>query len=94
MNKLKLDNFFRDESGKVVVAQKPNAPIYVAFLFYLSRYFLSDKAGLYGVVCFYAVMLYWSWLEMTSGVNSWRKFLGVSVGIYFLIKSFELFYVL
>jgi hypothetical protein len=82
-------NFFRDAQGRIVIAQWPNYPLLIAFFcFFLTRLSppLLHNIGAWGLII---SLLYWSFLEIVSGVNAWRRFLGAVVAlsqIYALLK--------
>lgn len=68
------------------IAQFPNAPLLVAFAG-LGAAALSDGAlhG-YARATFYAGLTAWAWLEVTDGVNAWRRVLGAG-GLAFAVVS-------
>lgn len=79
--KNKLVNFFKDKDGKIVIGQFPNWPLFLAGGFYILGYLdneLAKTISSYGV---FTAMIYWSYLEIFFGVNSWRKLLGLIVAI-------------
>lgn len=87
---MKIVNIFRDKKGKVVIAQKPNLPLWIAIFFFLIKFiplwFLS-------VISFWGVtisLLYWSYLELTDGINLWRRFLGFTVALLQLFGILKL----
>lgn len=74
--------FFRDKSGKVVIGQWPNRPLWYAILFYFLQFV---DFPYFGIASFWGVklsLLYWAYLEIVSGVNGWRKLLGWVVAGY------------
>jgi hypothetical protein len=74
-----FSNFFKDHQGRIVIAQWPNSSLWIAIVCFLltqlSVQILSD-IGFWGLII---SLLYWSYLEMTSGVNTWRRLLGLVV---------------
>ena len=88
-----FSNFFKDKKGKVVVAQWPNWPLWVALIFFLLKYFphsIVQDVSFWGLIL---TLLYWSYLEIFFGVNLWRRLLGMLVvmsQIYKLIKFFSI----
>lgn len=76
---MKLSNIFKDERGNIVIAQWPNRQLLIAMLLYGLHYLpysLAHSVSSWGVP---TSLLYWAWLEITQGVNLWRKILGVAV---------------
>lgn len=78
-------NFFKDKDGNVVIAQFPNWPLFLAAIFYILKYTNIDILLVVGQWGFFVTMIYWSYLEIRYGVNSWRKLLGLLV-IFSLLK--------
>lgn len=76
--KTRLRSFFEDDEGKVVIGQFPNWPLVGAGLMWG-----LEKTGVGGFGWwgwgFRAVLFYWAYLELTEGVNGWRKLLGAGV---------------
>lgn len=76
-----FDKIFRDEDGKIVIAQKPNLPIIVGVVATLVTVFLPDSGNLWvglDAVAFGAFFT-WAWLELFRGVNYFRRTLGLLV---------------
>jgi hypothetical protein len=67
----------------MILFQKPNFPIVVAFCGVLLQHLF---AGHNIEHIFYAIttaaLLYWSYLEITTGVNRFRKTLGMIVFVF------------
>lgn len=83
-------NFFRDAQGRIVIAQWPNYPLWIAIVcFILTRLSIPvlHDIGFWGLII---SLLYWSYLEIVSGVNTWRRFLGVVVALSQLLKLLRL----
>jgi hypothetical protein len=69
-------DFFKDKQGDYVIGQWPNKPLLVALGLYALRYYpntITQNISHWGVSI---VLIYWAYLEIASGVNSWRKLLG------------------
>lgn len=75
---MKVSNFFKDKNGKVVIAQFPNWPLVLAIIFWILKFPL-------GVII---SLIYWSYLEIVSGVNTFRKTLGIIVLVLQLISLY------
>lgn len=72
-------NIFRTSSGKIVIQQKPNAPILGAFVSWvLSNLTNGEWSSVFGVVAS-TLLVYWATLEILWGVNTWRRILGAFV---------------
>lgn len=83
---ISFSNIFKDKSGRIVIAQKPNAPLLIAIAFYLLGFIPQETLQTISYWGVFITMLYWAYLEMTQGVNTWRKLLGIIVALYFLSK--------
>lgn len=77
-----FNSFFLDSNGKLVIAQFPNAPLWAAVLFYCIRYVpiqnpqVPMHISTWGV---FVSLMYWSYLEVVSGVTGFRRVLGLLV---------------
>lgn len=88
MNKVRIliNKFFRDSSGKIVIAQKPNLVLYLAItLWILYKLLANDRLGSLLQVGYITALAYWAILELTLGVNYFRKTLGLIVLLNLLI---------
>ena len=84
---MKFSDIFKDADGNVVIGQKPNWPIYAAAGLWVLRFIPLDglqPVSLWGVRI---VMLYWAYLEIVSGVNTFRRILGLLVALYFIYTT-------
>lgn len=84
---MQASSIFKDRSGKIVIIQAPNLPLYAFGAFYLLR-LSSDKLLILishwgSTIC----LLYWAFWEITKGVNIWRRFLGLTVAAYIIVKA-------
>lgn len=73
-----FDQTFRDDEGKVVIAQPPNLPVLVGITATILTY-LSPNANL-SVISFaiaYGALFTWAWQEFFDGVNYFRRALGL-----------------
>jgi hypothetical protein len=80
-----MKNFFTDKDGKIVIMQMPNVPILTwgsARLLMLVPAF-SGVSELLSMIAFGALFT-WAWLEICSGVNVFRRSLGVVVMVVLL----------
>lgn len=75
-----FDWWFRDRTtGRIVVAQFPNLPLWIFFAAAVVRAFVSDGsrpeeiAGWIGT----GALAWWALDEVVRGVNPWRRVLGV-----------------
>lgn len=82
-----LLGIFNDSQGKVVVAQKPNLPIIVWALASLIR-LVIDSGNLNRALDIIALtsIIYWALSEVVSGVNLFRKIIGVAVLLIIIFK--------
>ena len=92
MNNTLFDRLFRDGTGEIVIGQPPNLPI----LIWLSATVLklavkNDRVKLGLDLLAFSSLLYWSFLEITQGVNYFRRDLGVIVLIALIISVIQQF---
>jgi hypothetical protein len=77
-----FDWLFRDrETGKVVIAQLPNAPLAIFLAAALVRALVHPAGAVGTIVSVVAslALLWWSVDEIVRGVNPFRRFLGAAV---------------
>ncbi len=80
--------FFRDKENKIVLWQYPNLLIWVWIILKLIIMVLSSSPLRSGFEQLSAAVLFaWAYLELTSGVNYFRRALGATV-LAFVIVSF------
>lgn len=77
--------FFKDKEGKIIIGQLPNIPIISWFLFYILSIleFLDKYSQLFNYLST-AFLFTWAYLELTQGVNYFRRFLGFVVIIFII----------
>ena len=78
----KLLDFFKDKNGRVVIAQTPNSPLIGFIIFTVLHYIWSDaqpKIHYFFELLSFGFIFTWAWLEITSGVNYFRRTLGFLV---------------
>lgn len=80
--------WFHDAQGRLVLAQKPNAPIIVAGLALVIRSIIVGPELLLVIVSgiYFGALSYWAYLELRSGVTYTRRLLGAAV-LLLLIQS-------
>lgn len=86
----KLDNFFKNKEGKVVLMQAPNPPLYAWLFFAVSSKIvedpsLSENLGHLGDASGFV----WAYLELRSGESAFRKWLG---GIVIVWKVYRILF--
>ena len=77
------DKFWRDEYGRDVIWQRPNAFLITWFVCTVSKWFLHYK--ILGWIATIAIIV-WAVLEIYSGVNRFRRLLGVLVLILIIVN--------
>lgn len=82
--------FFRDDQGKITIWQWPNIPLY-GWLVFKVLSILLDKSqlqvGFDGISK--AFLFTWAYLEITQGVNYFRRLLGLFVMIALILGYFK-----
>ena len=83
------DRFWHDSRGNFVVWQKPNAYLMTWFVtFLISEFFHSPVIRIpFGWIAFGAIIV-WSILEISKGVNNFRKFLGLLIFLFAILTKF------
>ncbi|MBU0976417.1 MAG: hypothetical protein ABIE03_03705 [Patescibacteria group bacterium] len=74
-----LGVFFKDKNGKVVIGQFPNISLIGGFVFMVLTQ-IKTSEQIHSVFSFMssAFLFTWSYLELTQGVNYFRRMLGVA----------------
>lgn len=78
----KLLNFFKDKHGRIVIFQTPNAPLIGWFIFsILNLLWTSEHPKVINIfhMLSFGFIFTWAWLEITSGINYFRRTLGLIV---------------
>ncbi len=75
-----FDRTFRDQEGKIVIAQMPNLPLLVGLAATLLQLILSNSDLKTGVdLVAFGALFTWAWQELFEGVNYFRRALGLVV---------------
>ena len=73
---------FKDKDGKVVIGQTPNVPVVLGILLIALTWQITEEPlNTILRVMGSLFLLYWAYLEIAQGVNTFRKVLGAVVGI-------------
>jgi uncharacterized membrane protein len=87
-----FDRLFRDATGQIVIGQPPNLPILIWVLATLLKLvFKTGQVKLGLDLLAFSSLLYWSFLEITQGVNYFRRDLGVVVLIALIVSVIQHF---
>lgn len=82
-----MAEFFRTKDGKVILGQSPNPPIIGAGLAWCLAWLIDD--GSWHALfrgAFWLLLSYWAVAEIITGVNGWRKTLGLAVLVYIIFN--------
>ncbi|RAP36640.1 hypothetical protein B1207_07495 [Legionella quinlivanii] len=86
----KFLDFFRDKQNRIVIFQFPNWPLILWFVFAVLDYLWSSNQPevhhLWSMLRF-GFIFTWAWLEITGGVNYFRRTLGLLVLIIAVVSS-------
>lgn len=75
-----FDRTFRDDNGKIVIAQMPNLPLLVGLAATLLQFILPSGPFQTGIdLVAFGTLFTWAWLELFEGVNYFRRSLGLAV---------------
>lgn len=80
-----IDTFIRDRDGRVVLYQHPNLPAIIWIVSSLLSFVLSGTLQQIIMIMAYGSGILWALLELTMGVNYFRRVLGAIVLIALLI---------
>lgn len=70
--------------------QKPNPPLIAAAVGFAIEKIADGDIQKFSLVLFISAIIIWSYQEVISGVNLFRKFLGTAVLITSMIRLFNL----
>jgi hypothetical protein len=73
------NKFWRDKHGKVVIWQAPNAPLLVWLVTAVIGTFVKGETGRWIGFAGDLALAVWAFQEIRSGVNYFRRFLGIIV---------------
>jgi hypothetical protein len=79
MKKNYIDKCFKDNQANTVLGQKPNLPIIVGLSSSILSVFVEGKLLTLLEVVGFGALFTWAWLEIFSGVNYFRRFVGALV---------------
>ncbi|WP_103666262.1 hypothetical protein [Pseudanabaena sp. BC1403] len=75
-----FNKVFRDNEGKIVLAQMPNLPLIVWIVASLLKLiFTTGKISIGLEVLAFGSLFTWAWEELFQGVNYFRRALGILV---------------
>jgi hypothetical protein len=85
------DKIWKDNNGKIVIWQMPNwFLIGWAILTFISLLFTGRTADIFSWAAS-ASLIYWCWLEITQGVNYFRRALGLFILYYSIVTVLKSF---
>ena len=81
------DRFWKDKQGKVVLWQNPNLPLWTWFISMLLSHILPyGQLNFAAALVSFGALFTWCYLEVTDGVNYFRRSLGVAVLIWIILS--------
>ncbi len=82
--------FFKDSEGRVVLWQWPNLPLYGLLLTSILSRVMSGSQYVPGIRSLGDAFLFtWAFLELTQGVNYFRRSLGLIVLLLLIVSFFK-----
>jgi hypothetical protein len=92
MNDTLFNRLFRDGTGAIVIGQPPNLPILIWVSATLLKLVIkTGQVKIFLDLLAFSSLLYWSFLEITQGVNYFRRDLGVIVLLALIISVIQQF---
>ena len=83
-----FNQLFRDDEGKIVLAQMPNLPVIVWIVASLSKLLFTTgriSIGLEAIA--FGALFTWGWEELFQGVNYFRRALGLIVLVSLILSK-------
>jgi hypothetical protein len=75
-----FNDIFRDQEGKIVLAQMPNLPLIIWIVASLLKIiFTTGKINIGLEALAFGALFTWAWEELFQGVNYFRRTLGLFV---------------
>lgn len=88
-----MDNYkrvkpWRNAENELVLWQVPNKWVWIALAAWLAAQLLEDERVLVPIVylIFYFAAGYWSYLEITAGDSTFRRWLGIAVAVLLAVS--------
>ncbi|MGB3534541.1 MAG: hypothetical protein WBA13_13630 [Microcoleaceae cyanobacterium] len=82
-----FDKVFRDSEGNIVIAQPPNPPLIAGIVATLLKFVItSGNIYIASDAIAFGALFTWGWLELSDGVNYFRRGLGL-LTLIFLVYS-------
>jgi hypothetical protein len=78
-----------DSKFKMTIFQIPNPPLIAVGIGFLIEKFTTDYLQKFGIVVLISSLLIWSYQELTTGVNLFRKILGGIILLFILLRLFN-----
>lgn len=74
----------------ITIFQAPNTPLLISVTFWLAARLSQGMLKEFFSLLFIGTMLWWSYLEITSGVNYFRRILGLVIAAVMLRSGYIL----
>ena len=85
-----FNNIFRDQEGKVVLAQMPNLPLITWIVASLLKIiFTTGKINIGLEALAFGALFTWAWEELFQGVNYFRRTLGLLVLVALIASKLQ-----
>jgi hypothetical protein len=85
-----FNDIFRDQEGKVVLAQMPNLPLITWIVASLLKIiFTTGKINIGLEVLAFGALFTWAWEELFQGVNYFRRTLGLLVLVALIASKLQ-----
>lgn len=85
-----FNSIFRDQDGKIVLAQMPNLPLMTGIIALLLKIiFTTGKINLGLEILAFGALFTWAWEELFQGVNYFRRTLGFLVLVVLIISKLQ-----
>jgi hypothetical protein len=85
-----FNDIFRDQEGKIVLAQMPNLPLIIWIVASLLKIiFTTGKINIGLEALAFGALFTWAWEELFQGVNYFRRTLGLFVLIALIASKLQ-----
>ncbi len=83
-----IDQLIKGSEGKIVLWQTPNLPLVIWFIsFVLTKLLPYGELNFVAALIAFGSLFTWAWLEITNGVNYFRRLVGLVVMVLIIASK-------